>query len=178
MFEASASNTILPWKIFSESATNDADGVHDAIPPRVAYPNTVILATAVGTPEPNLTLLQTAAMVADGVAVAEPFTINTLEAVIEATADTVAEPLAVLKASVVMVASGVAVALPSLTLEPLPVVVTVVVDVPLIKAEPSGTRLALADTFATTDAVAEPSRFLRQEAVADDVAVTTVCISP
>lgn len=61
-----------PCQIFSESATNDADGVHDAIPPNVPNPNTVILALAVGVPEPNLTLLQIAAMVAVDVIGATP----------------------------------------------------------------------------------------------------------
>ena len=150
----------------------------DAIPPRVANPSTVILATAVGTPEPNLTLLHIAALVAVAVVLAEPFTINTLDALIEATADDVATPFAVLNALVVTVVTGDDVALLSLTLEPLLFDVTVVVDVPLTKAEPSGTRLALADTLATTDTVADASRCLIHDALADEVAVTTVCKSP
>jgi hypothetical protein len=148
------------------------------MPPLVANPSTVILATAVGTPEPNLTLLHIAALVTVGVAVAEPFTINTLDAVIEATADTVAEPPLVAKPTDVIVVVGDAVAELSLTLAPFPVVVTEVVEVPLIKAEPSGTLLACAVIDATTVTVAEATLTLRAEAVAEDVAVATVCISP
>ena len=66
-----------------ESAPSDADGLHDAIPPLVANPKTVILATAVGTPEPNLTLLQTAAMVAVAVSEASAaFTVTALEVIV------------------------------------------------------------------------------------------------
>jgi len=46
-----------------ESAPNDAEPVNDALPPLVANPETVILALAIGVPEPNLTLLQTATIV-------------------------------------------------------------------------------------------------------------------
>ena len=150
----------------------------EAIPPLVANPSTVILATAVGTPEPNLTRLHIAALVDATLTVAEPLTINTPDATVVACAVTVATPFAVLNASVVTLATVVDVALPSLTLEPLPVDVTVVVDVPLTNADPSGTRLALADTLATADTVASPTRFLMHETLADDVAVITVCKSP
>ena len=66
-----------------ESAPSDADEVHDAIPPNVPNPNTVILALAVGVPEPNLTLLQTAAM--DAVDVIEApctFTVTAFEVIV------------------------------------------------------------------------------------------------
>jgi hypothetical protein len=49
----------------------------DAIPPLVAYPSTVILATAVGTPEPNLTRLHIAALVDATLTVADALIINT-----------------------------------------------------------------------------------------------------
>ena len=48
----------------------------------MAKPNTVILALAVGVPEPNLTRLHIAATVAVGLTVAAPLTINTLLQVI------------------------------------------------------------------------------------------------
>jgi len=73
-----------------ESATNDAELVVDAIPPRVAKPNACIVALAVGVPEPNLTLLQIAAMVAVAVSEASATTTVTALDVSEATAVTVA----------------------------------------------------------------------------------------
>ena len=77
-----------------------------------------------------------------------------------------------------MVAFADTVALLVLTLEPLPEVVTVVVDAPLINAEPSGTLLALAVIDAVAVKEQAASITLTHEAVTEEVALTIVCISP
>ena len=61
----------------------------DAMPPLVANPSTVILATAVGTPEPNLTRLHIAAVVDATVIVDDALIANTPTALVVATALTV-----------------------------------------------------------------------------------------
>ena len=154
-----------------ESAPSDADRVHDAIPPLVANPNTAILAVAVGTPEPNLTLLQIAAMVAEGVSVAPPKSTVTASDVSETLPVTVALPFLVAKELPAITAVGVAVAPLVLTLEPFAVDVATVVDAPLIKADPKGTSLASAEMLEATVTVAEASLTLVALQVALDVAV-------
>ena len=128
--------------------------VVEAMPPLVANPNTVMDADAVGVPEPNLTLLHTAAIVAEAVKVALPPTTNTLFADVVALAEGLAYPSLTLVTVIVLLAVELDVALDSLILEPFAVVLTLVVEEPLMRAEPSGTRLALALTAETTVTVA------------------------
>ena len=87
VIEAIGVEVALPCQIFSESDADEDVPLGDAIPPLVANPSTVIDADAVGVPEPNLTLLHTAAIVAEAVKVALPPTTNTLFADVVALAE-------------------------------------------------------------------------------------------
>ena len=138
----------------------------------MAKPNTVILALAVGVPEPNLTLLQIAAMVAEGVIVASPTITVTALDVNETLAVTVALPFLVAKEFVAIVASGVAVAPLVLTLVPLPVEVATVVETPLIRTEPKATLLAPADIADATVITDTPANVAVHDVVILDVEVT------
>ena len=149
----------------------------DAIPPLVANPSTVILATAVGTPEPNLTRLHIAALDDATVIVDDALIANTPTALVVATALAVCGLVRTRITLSVMLDVVVDVAVAILTLAPLPVVVTVVCEAPLIIAEPSGTRLTPTVIPELTVAVAKASRTRLASAVALDVAVTTVCKS-
>jgi hypothetical protein len=163
--------------ILSESATIVEAPVSDAIPPLVANPSTVILALAVGVPEPNLTRLHIAAIVAVGLTVAAPLTINTPSQVIL----TVALGFALLSLTLTIVEAGTTVdstvigAALVLTLVPLPVLVATVTDVPFIRTEPRATLLANALTVAVPSNVALPTLIFSAEHVTVDVADIIVC---
>lgn len=167
----------LPCQIFSESEEVVAVEVREAIPPLVANPKTVIDAVAVGVPDPNLTLLHIAAVVQAAFTVACPLTTNTLFAVVVTLAEGLAELSLTLVALIVLLAVLLELALASLILAPLAVVLTLVVDEPLTRAEPSGTLLALQEMELPALAVALDSWILTQDAVAEEVAVITVCRS-
>ena len=113
---------------------------------------------AVGVPEPNLTRLHIAATVAVPVRAAAPFTINTAEAV----AELVALSALLLSLTLTIVEAGTTVAVAvkgaelSLTLEPLPVLVAVVTEVPLSRTEPSAILLAKTLIVAVPSNVALP----------------------
>ena len=125
-------------------------------------------------PVASLTLSEPLVFDDAAVIVTSALTTNTLSAVFDDTADGFASPSLTRTPSEIKDDVGKDVADDSLTLAPLAVVLTDVVAVPLINAEPSGTRLACADVEHDADTRADA--FCSRSAVAavlDDALTVT-----